>query len=150
MSKTPSNGTIVSTATMAMSVAMSPASPKVRIRSDVENCRAMNETPAVACVSTQAGPAMSRALRKAVNLSSPAISRSRAAKVSCMLSEKLMTMMSGVITFKKMFRRKSSQPSVPSASRMAASGGAAAMIMKDTRRKNRTAIRQPTINPSAL
>ena len=34
MSKTPSNGTIVSTATMAMSVAISPASPKVRIRSD--------------------------------------------------------------------------------------------------------------------
>ena len=150
MSKTPSNGTIVSTATMAMSVAMSPASPKVRIRSDVENCKAMNEIPAVAWVSTQAGPAMSRALRKAVNLSSPAIRRSRAAKVSCMLSEKLITMMSGVITFKKMFRRKSSQPSVPSASRMAASGGAAAMIMNDTRRKNRTAIRQPAANPSAL
>ena len=41
-----------------------------------------------------------------------------------MLSEKLMTMISGVITFRKMFRRKSSQPSAPSASRMATSGGA--------------------------
>ena len=41
-----------------------------------------------------------------------------------MLSEKLMTMMSGVITLRNMLRRKSSQPSAPSASRMAMSGGA--------------------------
>jgi hypothetical protein len=120
------------------------------MRSECENINAMNETPAVACVSTQAGPTISSALRKAVTLSSPAISRSRAAKVSCMLSEKLMTMMSGVITFRNMLRRKSSQPSAPSASRMAASGGAAAMIMNDTRRKNRIAIRQPAMKPSEL
>ena len=110
----------------------------------------MNEIPAVAWVSTQAGPAISSALRKAVNLSSPMIRRSRAAKVSCMLSEKLITMMSGVITFKKILRLKSSQPSVPSASRIAASGGAAAMIMNARRRKNSAAIRQPARKPSAL
>ena len=110
----------------------------------------MNEMPAVACVSTQAGPTTRMALRKAEYLSSPAISRSRAAKVSCMESEKLMTMMSGVITFRNMFRRKSSQPSAPSASRMASSGGAAAMIMKETRRKKMMAIRQPAAKPKAL
>ena len=104
--------------------AIRPASPKVRIRSECENCKAMKETPAVAWVSTQAGPTISSALRKAVNLSSPASRRSRAAKVSCMLSEKLITMMSGVITFRNMLRRKSSQPSAPSARRMASSGGA--------------------------
>ena len=52
-------------------------------------------------------------------------------------------MMSGVITLRNMLSRKSSQPSAPSASRMASSGGAAAMIMKETRRKNRMAMRQP-------
>ena len=150
MSRTPSSGTSMITATKAISVAIRPASPNVRIRSDDENCKAMNEIPAVAWVSTQAGPAMSSALRKAVNLSSPMIRRSRAANVSCMLSEKLMTMMSGVITFRNILRRKSSQPSAPSESRMAASGGAAAMIMNDTRRKNSAAIRQPARKPSAL
>ncbi len=39
-----------------MTVAISPASPKVRIRSELENCSAMNESPAVPWVSTQAGP----------------------------------------------------------------------------------------------
>ena len=41
-----------------------------------------------------------------------------------MLSEKLITMISGVITFRNMLRRKSSQPSVPSANNIAISGGA--------------------------
>ena len=76
--------------------------------------------------------------------------RSRAAKVSCIESEKLMTMMSGVITFRNMLSWKFSQPSAPSARRMASSGGAAAMIMKDTRRKKRMAIRQPPAKPSML
>ncbi len=67
-----------------------------------------------------------------------------------MLSEKLMTMISGVITLRKMLRLKLSQPSAPSASRIAASGGAAAMIMKDSRRKNSAAIRQPAAKPSAF
>ena len=89
-----------------MMVAISPASPKVRIRSELENISAMNEMPAVPWVSTQAGPTTSTALRNAWYLSSPAISRSRAAKVSCMLSEKLITMMSGVITLRNMLRRK--------------------------------------------
>ena len=71
------------------------------------------------------------ALRKASRLLSPQISRSRAANVSCMLSEKLMTMMSGVITFRKVLSLKSSQPSVPSARRIAISGGPAAIIMKE-------------------
>ena len=97
-----------------MTVAIRPASPKVRIRSELENCSAMNERPAVPWVSTQAGPTTSTALRNAWYLLSPAISRSRAAKVSCMESEKLITMMSGVITFRNMLRRKSSQPSAPS------------------------------------
>ena len=44
-----------------------------------------------------------------------------------MLSEKLITMISGVITLRNMLRRKSSQPSTPSASRMAVSGGPAAI-----------------------
>ena len=131
-------------------VAISPASPKVRIRSELENISAMNEMPAVPWVSTQAGPTTSTALRNAWYLLSPAISRSRAAKVSCMESAKLITMMSGVITFRNMLRRKSSQPSVPSASRMAISGGPAAMIMNETRRKKTMAIRQPAAKPMAL
>ena len=110
----------------------------------------MNDIPAVAWVSTQAGPAIRSALRKAVNLSSPASRRSRAAKVSCMLSEKLMTMMSGVITLRKRFSLKFSQPSVPSARRIAIRGGPAAITMKDSRRKNKTAIMQPITKPSAL
>ena len=56
------------------------------------------------------GPTTRMALRKASRLLSPAISLSRAAKVSCMLSEKLMTMMSGVITFRNVLSLKSSQP----------------------------------------
>ncbi len=149
-SRTPSSGTSISTATSAISVATSPASPKVRIRSELENCRAMKDTPAVACVSTQAGPTTRIALRSASDLLLPSSIQSRAAKVSCMLSEKLMTMMSGVITLRNMLRRKSSQPSVPSASTMAISGGAAAMTMNDTRRKNTMAIRQPAAKPKAL
>ncbi len=67
-----------------------------------------------------------------------------------MLSEKLMTMMSGVITLRNMLRRKSNHPSVPSASMMAISGGAAAMTMNATRRKKTIAIRQPAAKPKAL
>src|SRR5207253_8457112 len=59
------------------------ASPNFRIRSESENCRAMNEMPAVPWVSTQAGPTTSTAFLKAVYLSCPAIRRSRAANVSC-------------------------------------------------------------------
>ena len=138
-SSTPSTGTSESTATSAMMVAARPASPKVRIRSELENCSAMNEMPAVPWVSTQAGPTTSTALRNAVNLSSPAISRSRAAKVSCMQSEKLITMISGVITLRNMLRLKSGQPRTPSDSRIAISGGKAAMTMNETcgRRRSR-------------
>ena len=122
----------------------------MRISSDLVNNRAVNDSAAVACVSTQAGPTTRMALRKADNLLSPAISRSRAAKVSCIESEKLITMMSGVMMFRNMFSRKSIQPSAPSASRMAISGGPAATIMNDTRRKNRIAIRHPAPKPTAL
>ncbi len=104
----------------------------------------------MAWVKTQAGPTTRMALRIASNLFSPCSSRSRAKKVSCIESEKLITMMSGVITLRNMLRRKSSQPSAPSASRIANSGGPAAMIMKETRRKNRIAIRQPAMKPRAL
>ena len=41
-----------------------------------------------------------------------------------MLSEKLITMMSGVITLRNMLSRKPSQPSAPSDSRIATRGGA--------------------------
>jgi len=51
---------------------------ELRINSESENCRAMNEMPAVPWVSTQAGPTTSTAFLKAVYLSCPAISRSRA------------------------------------------------------------------------
>ena len=61
-----------------------------------------------------------------------------------------MTIMSGVITFRNMLRRKSSQPSVPSAHSIATSGGAAAMIMNDSRRKKMTAIMQPAMKPIRL
>ena len=106
--------------------------------------------PAVAWVSTQAGPTTSTALRKAENWSSPAISRSRAAKVSCIESEKLITMISGVITFRNMLRLKLAQPRMPSDSRMASIGGNAATIMNDTLRKKRIAIRHPARMPATL
>src|SRR5438270_195590 len=138
-SSTPSSGRTRRTVSRAMIVAKSPASPNARMRSDCENRSAMNDRPAVACVSTQAGPTIASTLRKAVYLSSPAISRSRAANVSCIESAKLITMISGVITFRNMLRRKLNQPNVPSASRMAINGGAAAMIMNEMRRKNRMA-----------
>ena len=138
------------TVNSAMTVDMIPAVAKFWIISEPENKRATKEIAAVACVSTQAGPTTRMALRKASRLLSPAISLSRAAKVSCMLSEKLMTMMSGVITFRNVLSLKSSQPSVPSASRIAISGGPAAIIMKEIRRKNTIAIRQPAANPMLL
>ena len=71
----------------------------------------MNEMPAVPWVSTQAGPTTSTAFLNAVYLSWPAIRRSRAANVSCIESEKLITMISGVITFRNMLRLKLAQPS---------------------------------------
>ena len=89
-------------------------------------------------------------MRNAETLSSPAISRSRAANVSCIESEKLITMMSGVITFRNMLRLKPNQPSVPSESRMARIGGNAAMTMKEMRRKKTMAIRQPASTPATL
>src|ERR1700688_65775 len=67
-----------------------------------------------------------------------------------MLSEKLITMISGVMTLRNMLRRKSNQPSAPSASTMAISGGPAPMIMNDSRRKNRMAISAPAAKPNAL
>ena len=96
----------------------------------------MNDIPAAAWVRTQAGPTIRMALRKAVNLSSPAISWSRAAKVSCMLSEKLITMMSGVITLRNMFKRKADPAERARAQRHREQRRPAATIMNDTRRKN--------------
>ena len=59
-------------------------------------------------------------------------------------------MINGVMTLRKMFSRKSSQPSAPTAMRMAMSGGPAATSMKDTRRKNRIAMTQPAMKPMRL
>ena len=67
-----------------------------------------------------------------------------------MLSEKLITMMSGVITLRNMLRRKPIQPSAPSAKTIASSGGPAATIISDRRRKNSAAITQPRAKPTAL
>ena len=67
-----------------------------------------------------------------------------------MLSEKLMTMISGVITLRNMLSRKSSQPSAPSDRRIARSGGAAATIMNDSRLKKKIAIAQPAAKPIML
>ena len=61
-----------------------------------------------------------------------------------------MTMISGVMTFRNMLRRKSNQPSAPSDHRIAISGGPAAMTMNEKRRKKTTAIRQPAAKPMAL
>ena len=110
----------------------------------------MNEMPAVPWVSTQAGPTTSTAFLNAVYLSWPAIRRSRAANVSCMESEKLMTMISGVITFRNMLRLKLAHPSPPSASTMAMIGGNAATTMKDILRKKMIAMMQPARMPSTL
>ena len=110
----------------------------------------MKEMPAVPCVSTQAGPTTSTAFLNAVNLSWPAISRSRAANVNCIESEKLITMMSGVITFRNMLRLKLAQPSAPSASRIAIIGGNAAATMNEILRKKMMAITQPARMPRML
>ena len=110
----------------------------------------MNDMPAVPWVSTQAGPTTSTAFLKAVYLSCPAIRRSRAAKVSCIELEKLITMMSGVITFRNMLRLKLAQPRPPSASTIAMIGGNAATIMNDILRKKTIAIMQPATMPRML
>ena len=102
--------------------------------------------PAVPWVSTQAGPTTITAFLKAVYLSWPAIRRSRAAKVSCIESEKLITMISGVITFRNILRLKLAHPSPPSASTIAMIGGNAATIMNDILRKKMIAMMQPATN----
>ena len=105
---------------------------------------------AVAWVNTQAGPTTRTAFLNAVYLSSPAISLSRAAKVNCIESAKLMTMISGVITLRNMLRLNPAQPSAPSASKIANSGGKAATIMNDTLRKKMIAIMHPARIPATL
>ena len=74
ISSTPNAGTSESTVTSATAVARNPASPKPRMRSLEEASKPSKERPAAAWVSTQAGPTMRIALRKAVRLSRPAIS----------------------------------------------------------------------------
>ena len=90
------------------------------------------------------------AFLNAVYLSWPAISRSRAAKVSCIESEKLITMISGVITFKNILRLKLAHPSPPSASMIAIIGGNAATTMNDILRKKMIAMIQPARMPRIL
>ena len=65
-----------------MRVAIMPASPNLRIRSELENCKAVKDSAAVAWVRTQAGPTIRIAFRKASNLFWPASKRSRTAKVT--------------------------------------------------------------------
>ena len=59
-------------------------------------------------------------------------------------------MMSGVITFRNMFRLKLNQPSVPSESRMARIGGNAAMTMNEMRLKKTIAMMHPASTPATL
>ncbi|CKX41217.1 Uncharacterised protein [Mycobacterium tuberculosis] len=59
-------------------------------------------------------------------------------------------MMSGVITFRNMLRLNPSQPSVPIDSRIAKSGGKAATIMNEMRRKKMIAMMQPARMPAML
>jgi hypothetical protein len=61
-----------------------------------------------------------------------------------------MTMMSGVITFRNMLRLKLAQPSPPSASRIAISGGNAATTMNEILRKKMIAMMQPARMPRML
>ena len=90
-----------------MMVAARPASPKVRIRSESENCSARNGDSGGG-VGQHAGRSdHQHGVAERGNRSSPASSRSRAANVSCIESEKLMTMISGVITLRNMLRLKS-------------------------------------------
>ncbi len=110
----------------------------------------MNDMPAVPWVSTQAGPTTSTAFLNAVYLSWPAIRRSRAANVSCIESEKLITMISGVITFRNILRLKLAQPRPPSASTIAMIGGNAATTMNDILRKKMMAMMQPARMPRTL
>jgi len=84
-----------------MRVAIRPAWPNVRIRSDVENCKAMKDRAAVTWVKTQAGPTIQNRIFQGLVF---VLAREQAVahgEVSCILSEKLITMMSGVITLRK-------------------------------------------------
>src|SRR5882762_8274122 len=76
--------------------------------------------------------------------------QSGAAKVSCIESEKLITMISGVITFKNILRLKLAHPRPPSASKIAIIGGKAATTMNDILRKKMIAMMQPARMPRML
>ena len=98
------------TATNEMPVASTPAIPKVRISPDCEMSSAANDSNAVPCASTQAGPTTRTAKRTASALLSPSRRRMRIADTICMLSAKPITMTSGVMTLRNRLRRKPSQP----------------------------------------
>ncbi len=57
------------------------------------------------------------------------------ATVSCMESEKPSTMISGIMTLRKRFSLKPSQPNSPIDQTMAITGGRAAITISETRRK---------------
>ena len=101
MSSTPSSGTPINTATSAIDhrdqAGLAESADQIGLR-ELQG----NERYAGGGMGEHAGRTDNeQGIAKGGNLSSPASRRSRAAKVNCMLSEKLMTMMSGVITFKK-------------------------------------------------
>jgi hypothetical protein len=67
-----------------------------------------------------------------------------------MLSEKLITMISGVITLRSILSRKPSYPSAPMPSRIAIKRHPAATTMNEARRKKSNAIRYRKAKPTAL
>ena len=124
--------------------------PKVRISPDWENSSAPNDSSAVPCASTHAGPTTRTAKRTASALLSPSRKRMRMADTICMLSAKPITMTSGVITLRNRLRRKPSQPSRPSDHSTASTGGSAASSISDTRLKKITAMVAPNSSPRPL
>ena len=126
---------------------MSPASPKVRIRSDCENSSATKESPAVAWVSTQAGPTTRIASRNACDL---ALARDQA--VARGEGQLHAVGKADDHDQRRHHIQEHVQPEVEPAERAERQQDGeqrrpAAMIMKETRRKKTMAIRQPATKP---
>ena len=138
------------TAMKEMQTASAPAIPNVRISPDCENSSARNDSSAMPCASTQAGPTTWTAKRSASPLEWPSRRRMRIADTICMLSAKPITMTSGVMTLRKRLRRKPSQPSSPSDHSTARTGGRAASSISEMRLKKITAMVAPNRRPRPL
>ena len=146
----PISGSTSITATKEMQTASPPAKPNVRISADCENSRAPNDSSAVACASTHAGPTTRTANRTASPLVSPSRRRMRMAETICMLSAKPITITSGVMTLRNRLSLIPSRPRRPSDHSTASTGGSAASSISDTRLKKMTAMMAPNSRPRPL